>query len=100
MIRPADNVAPTSPLISPLENRFTRNFIVVGVTRVTWPCRTPSCELFSHALHGRRLRWFDRLLATKRMSSFGPVSAGRYPVVLRPTTGAVSRQSCGFESLD
>src|SRR4051812_27201600 len=34
------------------------------------------------------------------MSSFGPVSAGRSPVVLRPTTGAVSRPSCGFESLD
>jgi len=30
------------------------------------------------------------------MSSFGPVSAGRSPVFVRPTTGAVSRHSCGY----
>ena len=30
------------------------------------------------------------------MSSFGPVSAGRSPVFVRPTTGAVSRHSCGL----
>jgi len=32
----------------------------------------------------------------KRMSGYGPVSAGRSPVFVRPTTGAVSRRSCGF----
>jgi hypothetical protein len=30
------------------------------------------------------------------MSCFGPVSAGRSPVFVRPTTGAVSRHLCGF----
>jgi hypothetical protein len=30
------------------------------------------------------------------MSSFGPVSAGRSPVFVRPTAGAVSRHSCGL----
>jgi hypothetical protein len=28
------------------------------------------------------------------MSGFGPVSAGRSPVFVRPTTGAVSRRFC------
>ena len=30
------------------------------------------------------------------MSCFGPVSAGRSPVFVRPTTGALSRHSCGL----
>ena len=88
------------PIKLPSENRCIRSFIAAGVTRVIWPGRTPSCKGSSRALHGRRLGWGDRLLATKRMSSFGPMSAGRSPVVLRPTTGAVSCPSCGFESLD
>ena len=56
--------------------------------------RTPTYKRFPRALRGERFGRIDRLWLRERMSCFGPVSAGRSPVFVRPTTGAVSRHSC------
>ena len=58
--------------------------------------RTPTYKRFPRALRGERFGRIDRLWLRERMSCFGPVSAGRSPVFVRPTTGAVSRHSCGL----
>ena len=67
-----------------------------GDTRALWTLRTPTQSNPTVLTRGGRLGRLDRCWLRERMSSFGPVSAGRSPVFVRPTTGAVSRRFCGL----
>ena len=75
----------------PSENVTLQRYRCCGDTRALWTLRTPTQSNPAVLTRGGRLGRLDRCWLRERMSSFGPVSAGRSPVFVRPTTGAVSR---------
>ena len=80
----------------PSENVTLQRYRCCGDTRALWTLRTPTQSNPTVLTRGGRLGRLDRCWLRERMSSFGPVSAGRSPVFVRPTTGAVSRHWFGL----